>query len=88
MKATLNFDLEDPQDKIELERALKAIDAFLVLREIQQQIFRPARKHGYSNKTLRDLVEGNDKAVELIGLLEDRFIELLQEYELDIDKFS
>lgn len=130
MKARLYLNLDDVEQKKELKRCLKAVDYLLALQEIQQEIFRPARKHGYSNENINDFVfdrlskyeqtelerkkmdlkefqlnlrdekqkqyakELEEKMCqvrfeivpngeELIGLLEDKFIDILRDREID-----
>lgn len=50
-----------------------------------QEIFRPARKHGYADKQLNLLVEENVAVAEAIGLLEDKFYEIINELGLEIE---
>ena len=76
-RAYLSFNL--PEDKEDFETASKAINYKLALFEIQQEIFRPARKHGYSDEHLHNLVEKNKDAVEIIGILEQKFYQILNE---------
>lgn len=64
MKAKLLLDLDDPEQKKELERCLKSFDYLIALDEIRNEIFRPARKHGYPDKKLNDLLEGNVEKTE------------------------
>jgi hypothetical protein len=66
----------------EVQTALKAGDYLRALQDIRNEIFRPARKHGYPDGQLRDLCE-EEKVVEAIGLLEGKFSDLMREYEID-----
>jgi hypothetical protein len=77
-KATLSFNL--PEEREEYNTVNKASEMSSALWEIRQELFRPARKHGYSDFELTALIKKiNSKfkdecvAEELIGLLEDRF---------------
>ena len=65
---------------------LKAYSAHICLSEIRQKVFRPARKHGYSDVSLNTLIEqagedaeGNNIALEIISILEDKFNEILED---------
>jgi hypothetical protein len=51
MKATLEFNL--PEDKELLDNALMAENYKAAFFEIWQEVFRPARKHGYRGKDKR-----------------------------------
>lgn len=62
-KVTLEFTL--PEDREELELSLHGGDYHAALFEVSQRVFRPARKHGYSNARLQQLVEKLDEAVSL-----------------------
>jgi hypothetical protein len=76
MKATLEFQL--PEDQEELDSALNANKYYSILFEIRNQIFRPSRKHGYSDPEIQALVESlGDKGHDLIQMLEQKFNELL-----------
>lgn len=79
-KMTLTVDITDPEDEIYAKQLLSCTDAFIVLGEIRNEIFRPARKHGYQDKALQDLIDGTAGVGEaIIERLETRFDELLEE---------
>jgi hypothetical protein len=88
MKASLNFDL--PEEKEAFEAALNGEKALIALHEIRQKIFRPARKSGYSNRKIEELLEKLDTlvgsteggATELISMLETEFLEILKDFEI------
>lgn len=82
-KATLRFNLEDPEDRHEFERMNAAASMANALWTISQEVFRPARKHGYPDTELRELT---DHEVEVIGLLEKKFYEILNDNEVDLNK--
>ncbi len=79
-------------------RALNADIAYSALSDIGDEIFRPARKHGYPSKRISALIQKMDTHLEekdpsgeltcqaLIGLLEDRFHEILEESGIDLDR--
>ena len=83
MEVTLRFTL--PDDKDELRHAQQGLDYHMALTDIADQIFRPARKHGYSDTALNDLLEktGED-GTELIGQLECHFFDILEEYGIKL----
>ena len=76
----------DTHEKEELLLMLKANEMALSLFDIQQEIFRPVRKHGYKEKEINDLIElcgeddkGYNNGAELVGKLEDKFYEILED---------
>jgi hypothetical protein len=87
--ATLKFKL--PEEDYEFSCASHGRDALGALWEIQQQIFRPARKHGYSNPKLVKLIEEapedqREAICEAIGVLEEMFCDILSDCNINIDK--
>jgi len=94
MKAILEFDLEDHEEKMEHKRAISATDAYIALSQIANEIFRPHRKHGYHGEIQEKLEKcgshtdengfeiGNGE--EVISLLEDKFYAILAEYSVDL----
>ena len=80
MKAILEFDLNDPDDRRQHRMAVEASDMSIFMWEVEQQIFRPARKHGYpasaAGNRLNELLETNGATYEIIGLLEDMYFNL------------
>ncbi len=51
--------------------------------EIRDRVFRPARKHGYVDPKISKLLETlGDDGIELIGLLEDKFNEVLDDHDV------
>lgn len=81
MKAILEFDLNEEREEFAL--CLNGAKLSCAISDISNHIFRPARKHGYDDKTLNDLIEKNEGAEEIIGLLEEKFIEILNNYGLE-----
>lgn len=95
-KATLTFTL--PEEQNEFETATKAGDFHSALWEISQEIFRPARKHGYPDQRIEQLVDVLNKTevqahdcdmlvgggTELISLLEKKFYDILSERNIDL----
>lgn len=76
-KANILFNL--PEEASEFEVCMKAADMRAALTEIHQELLRPARKHGYNNRNINELIQsiGEDKANELIGELEVQFFKIL-----------
>lgn len=85
MKAKLEFDLEDVEDERSLKRALKANDYELALYEMQQKVFRPARKHGYGDASIQKILDENPACAELVEKLEQLFYDILEDYEINLD---
>jgi len=76
VKAKLEFDL--PEEQSEFMLAANAGKYASVLWDVEQQVFRPARKHGYSgphSMELNKLCENEDVA-EAIHLLEQLYYEI------------
>lgn len=92
MKATLEFNL--PEEQEEFETTVKASDYKLALWDIAQEVFRPARKHGYADVKIQKLIDTIDACVstvmengqgtDLIGLLEEKFYEILRERGIEL----
>lgn len=56
-----------------------------VLDDIAEKVFRPARKHGYPEGNIKTLIDKiGDDAIDLIGLLEDKFYQILQDNEVTL----
>jgi hypothetical protein len=87
MKAILEFNLDDNDDEESHRLALKAGKLYSALWDIRQNVFRPARKHGYANDgvniLLRTMSESErEKAMALVGELERMFSEILDGHGL------
>jgi hypothetical protein len=61
MKGILEFDL--PMEQEEFDAAANAGKLSAALFDVRQQVFRPARKHGYSRADIQQLVEKLDALV-------------------------
>lgn len=91
LKTLLNeFKDIDSYERIEIEMMLKARDLSVALFDIGQEIFRPARKHGYYEKEIEDLINAcpNDEngyniGAEIISKLENKFYAILQDRGID-----
>lgn len=105
--ATLTYNL--PEDESEFNRAVKGAAAHSALWDVGQEVFRPARKHGYTDTRIQRLIEALDELVQqqhldrnlsaahphdeygpknasdLIGLLEERFHEIVRLNNVEID---
>lgn len=93
MKKTvvITFEVESAEDEHELRDFLNAHNAHRALDEIREEIFRPARKHGYSDPRLSALLADNhpnpqaaSNCQELVSLLEEKFNEILTERNIRI----
>jgi hypothetical protein len=79
--ATLQFNLEDTDARREYLKCVHADQLLQLLEQVQQDIFRPARKHGYSGMhgaRLNRLLE-MPEVEEAIGLLEELYYEAKKE---------
>lgn len=75
-QATLNFDLNDPDDNMHFMRCAKSTDMALALWEIAYN----------TKKSLqRELDESDDKSFELIDKVYDRIWEILSDKGIKID---
>lgn len=89
MKLTYEIDLDSPDETLRVNQLHHSADMALALHDISQRIFRPARRHGYSNQEVEKLLDkcGED-GVELIGRLETIFYEILEDNNLVLDKLT
>lgn len=77
MTLTLEFS-NDTNGQEEVRRVLSVNDCYSALWDIGQEIFRPARKHGYLDKEIADALEkAGEAGPELVHLLEKKFYEIL-----------
>lgn len=87
MKAILEFNL--PEDADDFQNAVASQRMKAVLYDISQHIFRPARKHGYSDHRMAKFLDANGclkgEIADAIGVLEDMYCELLSDNNLSID---
>ena len=88
MKATLEFNL--PEDRMEHLRAIKADDCFFALSEMANELYRPARKHGYSDPDLGKLnkyleSDKREMVIDIIELLEVKFFNILNDYGISLE---
>ena len=88
---TIVFEIDSGEDESELKDILNAHNAFMALSEIKEEIFRPARKHGYSDPRMRALTADDhpdpkvaSSCIELVSLLEKKFHEILYERNIQI----
>lgn len=99
-KITMTWDLSEPGDEKDFLQAFHGGDCALALWEIQQEVFRPARKHGYSNDTVATLIRRLNEAVDthyaslspeerpsvedLIGQLEQLFLWVIEKQGVNL----
>lgn len=76
-KATLTFDLDDRDDRIEFNRATKALDMAMMLWELQMNGYRKFTK--YNERQEAAYQEGIEEVFEY-------FRALLSHHEIDIDQ--
>jgi len=76
-KATLTFDLDDRDDRIEFERATKALDMAMILWELDMNGYRKFTK--YNDRQEGAYQEGIEEVFEYIrGLMREHNIEVEQ----------
>jgi hypothetical protein len=80
-KVTLEFNL--PEENEEFKACCNAASYVSALNNVRQELFRPARKHGYTDRQISDLLEklGGD-GEKLIGFLEDKFSQILMDDQI------
>ena len=61
-KATISFSI--PEETQEFKDAVHVQDYKCVISAVEEEIFRPARKHGYSDRNIQELVDAIDKLIE------------------------
>ena len=76
-KATLTFDLDDRDDRIEFERMMKARDMAMALWEIDMNGYRKFTK--YNDRQEGAYQEGIEEVFEYIR-------ELLKEHQIDVEQ--
>jgi hypothetical protein len=73
-----------PEEEVEFELAQRASDLNGAISDISNEVFRPARKHGYGDEEITELIKklGESDACALIGLLEKKFISILEDRDI------
>lgn len=82
MIAILKYNLDKPEDKVDHHLAMQASKLARLLDFVEQEIFRPARKHGYTDTKLQALLDTTEQGVELIGKLEKLYYEFKRELDI------
>ena len=86
MKTYLSFNDQSEDDREKLKDVLQATDMKIALQEIGEEVFRPARKHGYAaHPELNKLLNENDDVGIAIGLLEEMFYQILKDREVSLE---
>lgn len=85
----LTFDRTEQE--YEFNCALKGMDYKFALQDIANEVFRPARKHGYGDSEIQSCIETINKKLDdtdyverLVALLEQKFYDILNERNLNI----
>lgn len=79
-KVTFEFSL--PEDQEEFNIASKYSDYYCALWDIANELFRPARKHGYTGH--RSDLLNSDESSKVIKELENRFYQILDSKGIDL----
>jgi hypothetical protein len=80
-KFTLTIQCETKEDVVMHSRA---VDYKLALDEIWNVLFRPRHKHGYGNPEVDTIIQDSEEVNKVMDLLEERYRDLLQEYEINL----
>lgn len=73
-----------PEEDAEMHLALKAAAYQHALYRVAQEIFRPARKYGYDNAKLQEIMDANPASFEIVGMLEDMLHEIVSEEGIEL----
>lgn len=87
MKYILEYDGDNPQDVEDFHQAVSAKEVFEFLRIVEDNLFRPHRKHGYSTAhvpTQDDADHLNKANTDTIDLLERVYYKLKNNYLGDV----
>lgn len=89
-KKTLTMEFGyDQHGEAHLRRVLGANAAYAALWDIGQEVFRPAREHGYSDQEIQgQLDKAGDAGLKLVSLLEKKFYEILEEHRVSMEDWS
>ncbi len=84
MKATLEFDLDIPEDREAHKRAVDADEMRWALDDIWDKVFRPNNKHGFSHPNLKETDDevADNIRYEAIEALIEIYGEVLDDYNL------
>ena len=101
VKVTFEYDLTEEEGREAFKTTAQARSLELALWDIAQELFRPARKHGYPGGRMADLIDhakangydikGDDVEYdynivnETVEALEKMFYEILEERKVEID---
>ncbi len=91
---TIKLDMSKIEHREEFEHIRKASNYASALGDIGNYVFRPARKHGYSDPDIHFLItaidekmgQDNEGATELVSLLEQKFYSILNEHNANPDE--
>jgi hypothetical protein len=61
-RATISFNL--PEETEEFKDAVNVQDYKSIIHEVEQEVFRPARKHGYSNREIEKLINAINDLID------------------------
>jgi hypothetical protein len=83
-KALKVWNLNIPEEREDFERSNKSLDLQLALWDISQEVFRPHRKHGYSDHKLPNLDDWSDQSHAIVERLEELFYEILKSRGVEV----
>jgi hypothetical protein len=82
---TVSIRVKDPEDEKTARRLANADGAYMALYEMQEQLFRPARKHGYRSEKLQQMLTDFPPAADLVEALEALFSEILYDHAVHLE---
>lgn len=77
MKAQLNFDLEDPHDRLAHLRATNATNCYLAFFSIMNDVFRKRLKYATE--------ETSEECLHLLDELRNEISNIMEEYEINLN---
>jgi len=85
-EVTIKFLITDQDEEQALRRCMNADRAYRAIYEIAQEIFRPARKHGYPDPKLENAMQNKElEHEEIVGMLEEKFYDILRENSISLE---
>lgn len=89
-KFTLEITIEDKDDEAAVRRLIGADNAYLALSDIAEDVFRPARKHGYHDEDIQKYFREDsphaDAVHAVVSALTKLFYDALEERGINLTR--
>lgn len=86
LKASIEFNLQDCDVQKDFERMISSHRVYSVLYRLRNEVFRPARKHGYSDKNINLLIY-NSGGHDSLEINKDTKFVSVEEMEDKLDEY-